>query len=152
MQSSMFTRKMEHLLSVSQVQTYVINGEPAVFLDKRTSASSMICEVWSSPSAYIHQASCTIVPNFFPFLPLQFEAKFKSGPASTQNWLPCALSHKAILKYIQIYVTCWLLALYISLRSSTDPSFQIKMERRGSDLPPPSIEISSQVCEASVSY
>jgi hypothetical protein len=27
---------LDHLLNVSQVQTYVINGEPAVFLDKRT--------------------------------------------------------------------------------------------------------------------
>jgi hypothetical protein len=27
---------LQHLLNVSQVQTYVSNGEPAVFLDKRT--------------------------------------------------------------------------------------------------------------------
>ncbi|KAG2649157.1 hypothetical protein PVAP13_1NG055500 [Panicum virgatum] len=27
---------LEHLLNVSQVQTYVVNGKPAVFLDKRT--------------------------------------------------------------------------------------------------------------------
>jgi hypothetical protein len=31
----MFTTKMEHLLGVLQVQTYVINGELVAFFDKR---------------------------------------------------------------------------------------------------------------------